>query len=113
MTPAEFKICENVVCAYTNNNFIQRFSVLETGSVGGLLLGTSRFYNEGDRIIIIDSHDGKEKKYQGLNNGRYNVETISDGVMKLDKFLNACSYNRVYKVVYPDDVLFGFERMID
>lgn len=116
LTPEQIEFCENVVCSYTNNDFIKRFSKLECKSVGGLLGANNEFININDRIIIFKSGNFDENNNLILddrNFGRYNVIAVGENVMQLDKQIYNCDYNRVYKVVYPLDVLAGFEKLIN
>lgn len=87
---------EEVIRAYTNNNFQVREARFAAMSSNGVLLGASPFIGIGDTVQISQT---------AINDGVYTVVAVEDDKTEIDRFLYPLGYNLVTKVVYPADVV--------
>lgn len=95
----KLKAIEDLVRAYTNNNFQNRMKRFSAPSSDSLLLGWSKLLKVGDTVQISES----------INNGLYVVKAI-DRVNKtttLDAELYDADFNLVTKVEYPAGIVEG------
>ena len=93
---------ESAIRAYTNNDFTVR-----TPSNGGVLRGSSAYIKVGDRVQIVDSGnwgDYGSFTHIGMNNGLYDVQSVSDGVTTLDVYLYDMDVNDILLVRYPEAI---------
>lgn len=89
------KAIEEVIRAYTNNNFQVRSARFEAASVDGVLFGASPFIRMGDTVEISQS---------GVNDGLYVVDNINGDQTTVDGDIFDVSRNLVTKIQYPADV---------
>ena len=87
---------EEVIRAYTHNNFQIRAVRYAGRSDGSCVYGDPRFFVAGDTVQISQS---------GVNDGLYVVKVVADDHLELDKPLMAVEFNLVTKVQYPADVV--------
>lgn len=90
---------EDLVRAYTNNNFQNRAIRLEAPSFNSVLLGRCKLLKVGDTVQVTDS----------VNNGLYTITKIDkiDRTITLNSDLIDAEYNLVTKVEYPDAIADG------
>ncbi len=89
---------EELVRAYTNNNFQVRAARFYGKSEGMYVYGASEYIEEGDTVQLTQSR---------VNDGLYTVAEVTDEYTKLDRKLFDADYNLVTKVVYPAAVKSG------
>ena len=89
---------EELVRAYTNNNFQNRMMRIEAPAVNGVLLGHSPYFEMGDTLQISQSM---------VNDGLYVIKAIMEYDITLDRKLYDSPLNTVTKVIYPADVIKG------
>lgn len=89
---------EQLIRAYTNNNFQNRFVRFCAGVVGGVLTNSTSYLKAGDTVQISQSK---------INDGLYVVMSVTDTTTTLDKQLHDMPRNLVTKVEYPDDIKNG------
>lgn len=94
---------ENLIRAYTNNNFQNRTVRFETKSLGNRLFGTSPFLKVGDTVQISQSC---------VNDGLYTITELLDDAIRVDKDLFNVQYNLVTKVEYPADIQEGVINLL-
>lgn len=94
---------EQLVRAYTNNNFQNRFVRFQTKSEKGILIGTLPYLKKNDTVQISQSH---------VNDGLYLISEIVDGRMVLDRELYDVPVNLVTKVEYPADITAGVTNLL-
>lgn len=94
---------ENLIRAYTNNNFQNRSVRFETSSLGNRLFGTTPFLKVGDTVQISQS---------SVNDGLYTITELLDDSIRVDKDLFNVQYNLVTKVEYPADVQEGVINLL-
>lgn len=94
---------ENLIRAYTNNNFQVRDVRFFASSSDGVLNGTHEHLTVGDTVQITES---------GINDGLYTVEAVEDGATTLDRSIFDNPYNLVTLVRYPADVQMGALNML-
>ena len=87
---------EEVIRAYTNNNFQMRAVRFAGRSDGSCVYGDPRFFVAGDTVQISASD---------VNDGLYVVKAVAEDHLELDKPLMAVEFNLVTKVQYPADVV--------
>ena len=90
------KAIEQVIRAFTNNNFQNRNARFEAEASGSVLSGASPFIRVGDTVQISQSL---------VNDGLYTVIDVIDGQTTLDGKLFETKKNLVTKIHYPDDVV--------
>ena len=90
------KAIEQVIRAFTHNNFQNRNARFEAEASGGVLLGASPFIKVGDTVQISQSL---------VNDGLYTVIGVIDGQTTLDGELFSTEKNLITKIHYPDDVV--------
>lgn len=90
------KAIEQVIRAFTHNNFQNRNARFEAEASGGVLSGASPYIRIGDTVQISQSM---------VNDGLYTVIDITDGQTTVEGDLFATKKNLVTKVQYPDDVI--------
>lgn len=88
---------ENMIRAYTNNNFQCRAKRFSASALGGNLIGSDTRFSVGDTIQITNS----------VNNGLYVIVDMENSSTVLNKDLIDCDYNLVTKVEYPSTVVEG------
>lgn len=90
---------EDLIRAYTNNNFQNRMKRFATPSSSSILCDWSKLIQIGDTVQISES----------INNGLYVVKAIDrvNKTMTLDVDLYDAEYNLVTKVEYPDAIVDG------
>lgn len=101
---------ESAIRAYTNNDFTVRGARVNAPSNGGLLVGTSPYIKVGDRVWIAKS--GFHDDFGGfvsnnMNVGLYDVETVSEEGIALDRTLYNADMNYVFLVQYPAAIIAG------
>lgn len=89
---------EDLVRAYTNNNFQNRNIRFEGASVFDRVYGNSPYLKVGDTVQITQSQ---------VNDGLYIVEEITDEYTRFDREIFAVSKNLVTKVEYPAAIKSG------
>ncbi len=89
---------ENLIRAYTNNNFQNRAMRIEAPIENGVLLGHSPYFKVGDTVQISQSM---------VNDGLYGIAEITDEGITLDGEVYDFPLNTVTKVIYPADVQKG------
>lgn len=94
---------ENLIRAYTNNNFQNRSVRFETKSLGNRLFGTTPFLKVGDTVQISQSN---------VNDGLYTITELLDDSIRVNKELFNVQYNLVTKVEYPADVQEGVINLL-
>lgn len=90
---------EDLIRAYTNNNFQNRMKRFAASSSSSVLRDWSKLMQMGDTVQISES----------INNGLYVVKAIDrvNKTMTLDADLYDAEYNLVTKVEYPDAIVDG------
>ena len=88
---------EDLIRAYTNNNFQNRIIRFSASSDGNVLLGGSPYLKKGDTIQISNS----------INNGLYVIIESDGDTVTVDKELFIAEKNLVTKVEYPATVVQG------
>jgi hypothetical protein len=94
---AAIAVVESRIRAYTHNSFQVRGLRIKCPS-DTALLSQDGLFEPGDRVQITSS---------GTNDGLYDVVSVSDGVITLDKSLHPAAANTVTVVGYPPDVVAG------
>lgn len=100
---------EQLIRAYTNNNFQNRAVRFEARSEGSKLiadesdLAVSPFLKEDDTVEISQST---------VNDGLYTVKAVSGDTVAVDRDLFLIGYNLVTKVEYPADVQEGVINLL-
>jgi len=97
---------EQLIRAYTNNNFQNRAVRFEARSEGSKLIAAetvSPFLKEGDTVEISQST---------VNNGLYTIKSIMGDSITVDRDLFSVDYNLVTKVEYPADVQEGVINLL-
>ncbi|MCD8127494.1 MAG: hypothetical protein LUD82_08665 [Clostridiales bacterium] len=89
---------EQLIRAYTNNSFQNRFVRFRAPSEGYQVLGTSPYLEAGDTVQISQSK---------VNDGLYTVAEVGDEAVTLDRELFTVDWNLVTKVEYPADIAAG------
>lgn len=91
---------EELVRAYTNNNFQNRSKRISAPSSESKLQGICEYFKEGDTVQITES---------AVNDGLYVIKAIdkANGTITLDKELYEAGHNLVTKVEYPTAVIDG------
>lgn len=91
---------EEVIRAYTNNNFQNRNVRLQASTTGNKLNGSSAFLKVGDTIQISQSE---------VNDGLYVIKEIDadNGTMTLDKDVFDHQCQLVTKIEYPNAIVQG------
>ena len=91
---------EELVRAYTNNNFQNRAKRIRASSSETKLHGICEYFKEGDTVQISES---------AVNNGLYVIKAIDkeSGTTGLDKKLFESRHNLVTKIEYPTAVVDG------
>ena len=97
------KAIEQRIRSYTHNNFMRYDMRSEGRSIGRRVFVKNRYFAEGDTVEITGSP----------NAGLYTIETVADDCIKLDRDLYAEDYNRVTKVIYPEDVKAGVISLLE
>lgn len=92
----KLKAIESVIRAYTNNNFQMRGARFCGRSEGMYLYGDPRYLAIGDTVQISASAG---------NDGIYEVVSIGNDYIQVNKMLHTDDYNLVTKVSYPADVI--------
>lgn len=95
---------EELIRAYTNNNFQNRLIRFEAPSSNSVLLGCSNLLKIGDTIQISKS----------INNGLYVIKEIDkiNNVTRFDVDLYDSEYNLVTKIQYPPSIIDGVINMM-
>ena len=102
---------EQLIRAYTNNNFQNRAVRFEATSYGTELTADYKysavlpFLKEGDTVEISQST-------ANVNDGLYLVDSVKDGKVTLDRDMFTVPYNLVTKIVYPVDVQEGVINLL-
>lgn len=97
---------EQLIRAYTNNNFQNRAVRFEARSEGSKLIVAETvppFLKEGDTVEISQST---------VNDGLYVVKEVSGDTVTVDHDLFLIGYNLVTKVEYPADVQEGVINLL-
>lgn len=97
---------EQLIRAYTNNNFQNRAVRFEARSEGSKLIAAETvppFLKEGDTVEISQST---------VNNGLYTIKSIMGDSITVDRDLFSVDYNLVTKVEYPADVQEGVINLL-
>lgn len=88
---------EQLIRAYTNNNFQNRLVRFSGASIDNMIYGTSEYLKVGDTVQISAS----------VNSGLYVVSSIENGNTYVDSELFATDFNLVTKVEYPANIVSG------
>ena len=102
---------EQLIRAYTNNNFQNRAVRFEAASYGAELTADDKyaavfpFLKQGDTVEISQST-------ANVNDGLYVVKTVNPDSITVDCDLFTVDYNLVTKVVYPEDVQEGVINLL-
>lgn len=97
---------EQLIRAYTNNNFQNRAVRFEARSEGSKLIAAETvppFLKEGDTVEISQST---------VNNGLYTIKSIMGNSITVDRDLFSIDHNLVTKVEYPADVQEGVINLL-
>lgn len=94
----KLKAVEQLIRAYTNNNFQNRNVRFEARSLGNRVFGTSPFLKVGDTVQISQSQ---------VNDGLYTITEIGDDFIRLDTELFQTELNLITKIEYPVDIQMG------
>lgn len=97
---------EQLIRAYTNNNFQNRAVRFEARSEGSKLIATETvppFLKEGNTVEISQST---------VNNGLYTIKSIMGNSITVDRDLFSIDHNLVTKVEYPADVQEGVINLL-
>lgn len=94
---------EQYIRNMTNNCFVVPGVWFEGEVEGGVVKGSHQNITFGDRVEIDDG---------GINDGLYDVESVTDGVTKLDSPLVDGETVRVRLVKYPPDVVMGALNLV-
>ena len=96
---------ENLIRAYTNNNFQNRNIRFAANSAADRIYGLSEFMKVGDTVQISQSL---------VNNGLYVITEINtdEDWIRVDKELFTFDYNLVTKVEYPQDIKMGVINLL-
>ena len=97
---------EQLIRAYTNNNFQNRAVRFEARSEGSKLIAAETvppFLREGDTVEISQST---------VNNGLYTIKSIMGNSITVDRDLFSIDHNLVTKVEYPADVQEGVINLL-
>lgn len=94
---------EDFIRSQTNNTFHERESRLTAEISGGVVVASSEFYSAGDRVEIIN----------GINHGLYDVLSVENGVMTLDRPLRGSMPVTMYRIVYPISVQDGVLTLLE
>lgn len=89
---------ENLIRAYTNNNFQNRTMRIEAAIENGVICGTCPYFKVGDTVQISQSM---------VNDGLYVITEIKDAGIVLDGEVFDFPLNTVTKIIYPADVQKG------
>ena len=97
---AKLEAVENLIRAYTNNNFQNRNIRFVARSLADRIFGLSEYLKVGDTVQISQSL---------VNNGLYVIKEIDEDEcwIRIDKDLFTIDNNLVTKVEYPPDVKMG------
>lgn len=94
---------ENLIRAYTHNNF-QNSNVRFVGeSLKDMIFGTSPFLKVGDTVQISQSQ---------VNDGLFTITELLDDAIRVDRELFSVPYNLVTKIEYPADVQEGVINLL-
>lgn len=95
---------ENLIRAYTNNNFQNRHIRFRGSSLNDRIFGHSPFLRVGDTVQISQSF---------VNDGLYTITEITDEFIRLDAAkLFPVDVNLVTKVEYPVDIKNGVIQLM-
>lgn len=96
---------ENLIRAYTNNNFQNRNIRFVANSAADRIYGLSEYMKVGDTVQISQSL---------VNNGLYVITEINtdEDWIRVDKELFTFDYNLVTKVEYPQDIKMGVINLL-
>jgi len=94
----KLKAVEQLIRAYTNNNFQNRNIRFSARSLKDRVFGTSPFLKVGDTVQISQSK---------VNDGLYTITEIGDDFIRLDAELFQNDLNLITKVEYPVDIKAG------
>lgn len=89
---------ENLIRAYTNNNFQNRNMRIEAPVENGVVCGVCPYFKVGDTVQISQSK---------VNDGLYVIMEITDAGITLDGDVFDNPENTVTKIIYPADVQKG------
>ena len=89
---------ENLIRAYTNNNFQNRNMRIEAPVENGIVCGACPYFKVGDTVQISQSE---------VNDGLYVIAEITDAGIILDGDVFDHPDNTVTKIIYPADVQKG------
>lgn len=95
---------EDLIRAYTNNNFQNRLKRFSAPSSDSIVRGWCELINVGDTVQITES----------INNGLYVVESINETseTMILDADLIDDGHNLITKIEYPDAIVDGVVNLM-
>lgn len=89
---------ENLIRAYTNNNFQNRNMRIDAAIEDGIVCGKCPYFAEGDTVQISQSM---------VNDGLYVIEEITEQGFTVDKPVYDQEANTITKVIYPPDIQKG------
>lgn len=94
---------ENLIRAYTKNNFQNRNVRFAGESLKNRIFGTSPFLNVGDTVQISQSQ---------VNDGLFTITELLDDAIRVDRELFSVPYNLVTKIEYPADIQEGVINLL-
>lgn len=94
---------ENLIRAYTNNNFQNRAIRFEASSLDDRLFGACPYIKVGDTVEITKSQ---------VNDGLYVAKELDTNIVRLDRPMFQTTYNLVTKVQYPADIVQGIINLM-
>lgn len=94
---------ENLIRAYTHNNFQNRNIRFLASSVGTVLNGVSPFLRVGDTVQVTQSR---------VNDGLYIITEIGEDSVCVDRPMFSVEKNLVTKVEYPIDLKVGLLNLL-
>ena len=107
---------ESAIRAYTNNDFTVRGARIIAPSADGLLRGASPYIQVGDRVQVVASgfvDDGRFLSVRNdMNVGLYDVASVSDEGIALDRTLYRADFNDVFLVRYPAAIVAGVMELM-
>lgn len=102
---------ESAIRAVTNNDFVVRGARIVAPSHDGAFGKSSPYIVAGDRVQIArsGSYNAADGLFvpSGMNDGLYDVSTVTGDSMTLDRALYDLDYNELFLVKYPPAIVSG------
>ncbi len=89
---------EGLIRSRTNNNFQNRTMRIEAPVSGGVIVGASPYFKNGDTLQISGS---------AVNDGLYVIQSISESSIAVNEELYDYPTNTVTKIIYPVEIQKG------